>query len=292
MRLATIRTTSGTRAVRIDGDEAIECGASDVGTLLATADWAARAGAADGPRHRTADLSHAPVVPRPGKIVCVGLNYRSHISEMGRELPQYPTLFAKYPEALIGAFDPLTLPAESDQVDWEVELAVVIGRRVRHADAAAAADAIAGYTVINDVTLRDWQYRTSEWLQGKTFEATAPFGPHLVTPDAVAPDATISCLVDGEVVQKSTIGDLLFGPADLIQYISTILTLEPGDVIATGTTGGVGHARTPQRYLKSGETLVSRIEGIGETVNLVGRTVVMAGSASASLSPRAAGGRR
>jgi acylpyruvate hydrolase len=273
MRLATIRTATGTSAVRIDGDEAIECGASDVGTLLASADWRARAGAADGPRHRMADLSYAPVVPRPGKIVCVGLNYRTHISEMGRELPEYPTLFAKYPEALIGAFDPLTLPAESDQVDWEVELAVVVGRRVRHANAAAAADAIAGYSIINDITLRDWQYRTSEWLQGKTFEATAPFGPHLVTSEEVAPDAKISCLIDDEVVQDSTIADLLFGPVDLVRYISTILTLEPGDVIATGTMGGVGHARTPPRYLKSGETLVGRIEDIGETANPVGRAL-------------------
>jgi len=271
MRLATIRTESGMSAVRIDGDEAVECGASDVGTLLASADWRARAGAADGPRHPLADLSYAPVVPRPGKIICVGLNYRGHISEMGRELPKYPTLFAKYPEALIGAFDPLTLPAESDQVDWEVELAVVVGRRVRHANADAAVDAIAGYSIINDVTLRDWQYRTSEWLQGKTFEATAPFGPHLVTTDEIAPNAKISCLIDGEVVQDSTIADLLFGPVDLIRYISTILTLDPGDVIATGTTGGVGHARTPPRYLKSGETLVGRIDDIGETVNPVGR---------------------
>ena len=271
MRLATIRTESGMSAVRIDGDEAVECGASDVGTLLASADWRARAGAGDGPRHPLADLSYAPVVPRPGKIICVGLNYRSHISEMGRELPKYPTLFAKYPEALIGAFDPLTLPAESDQVDWEVELAVVVGRRVRHANADAAVDAIAGYSIINDVTLRDWQYRTSEWLQGKTFEATAPFGPHLVTTDEIAPNAKISCLIDGEVVQDSTIADLLFGPVDLIRYISTILTLDPGDVIATGTTGGVGHARTPPRYLKSGETLVGRVDDIGETVNPVGR---------------------
>jgi acylpyruvate hydrolase len=154
---------------------------------------------------------------------------------MGRDLPEYPTLFAKYPEALIGAFDPLTLPAESDQVDREAELAVVVGRRVRHAGAAAASEAIAGYSIINDVTLRDWEYRTPEWLQGKTFEATTPFGPHLVTPDEIAPDAKISCLVDGEVVQDSTIADLLFGPVDLVRYISTILPLDPGDVIATGT---------------------------------------------------------
>jgi acylpyruvate hydrolase len=273
MRLGTIRTASGTSAVRIDGDLAIEIGASDVGALLAAGDWRAQAGAADGPRHRIADLSYAPVVPRPGKIICVGLNYRSHIIEMGRDLPEYPTLFAKYPEALIGAFDPLTLPAESDQVDWEVELAVVVGRRVRHADAAAASEAIAGYSIINDVTMRDWQFRTPEWLQGKTFEATTPFGPHLVTPDEIAPDAKISCLVDSEVVQDSTIADLLFGPVDLVRYISTILTVDPGDVIATGTMGGVGHARTPPRYLQSGQTLVARIEGIGETVNPVGRAV-------------------
>jgi len=212
-------------------------------------------------------------VPRPGKIICVGLNYRSHIIEMGRDLPEYPTLFAKYPEALIGAFDPLTLPAESDQVDWEAEMAVVVGRRVRHADAARASEAIAGYSIINDVTMRDWQYRTPEWLQGKTFEATTPFGPHLVTPDEIAPDAKISCLIDGVVVQDSTIADLLFGPVDLVCYISTILPLNPGDVIATGTMGGVGHARTPPRYLRSGETLVARIEGIGETVSPVGRAL-------------------
>jgi acylpyruvate hydrolase len=273
MRLATIRTESATSVVRIDDDLATEIRAGDVGSLLAAGDWRAQAVAAEGPRHRTVDVSYAPVVPRPGKIICVGLNYRSHIIEMGRELPEYPTLFAKYPEALIGAFDPLTLPAESDQVDWEVELAVVVGRRVRHADAAAACEAIAGFSVINDVTMRDWQYRTPEWLQGKTFEATTPFGPHLVTPDELAPDAKISCLIDGEVVQDSTIADLLFGPADLVRYISTILTLNPGDVIATGTMGGVGHARVPPRYLHSGETLVARIEGIGETVNPVGRAV-------------------
>jgi len=142
---------------------------------------------------------------------------------------------------------------------------------VRHANGDAAVDAIAGYSIINDVTLRDWQYRTSEWLQGKTFEATAPFGPHLVTTDEIAPNANISCLIDGEVVQDSTIADLLFGPVDLVRYVSAILPLGPGDVIASGTMGGVGHARTPPRYLQSGQTLVARIEGIGETVSPVGR---------------------
>jgi acylpyruvate hydrolase len=269
MRLATIRFEGGTRAVRIDGDAATECGPEDVGALLARDGWPSLAQDAQGRTHDVADLSYAPVLPQPGKIICVGLNYRSHITEMGRDIPTFPTLFAKYPEALIGPYDVLELPPESSEADWEAELAVVVGRSVRRADATAATDAIAGYSIMNDVTMRDWQFRTREWLQGKTFEATAPFGPHLVTPDELAPDATISCLVDDEVVQEASIADLVFGPADLVQYVSTILTLNPGDVIVTGTTGGVGHARKPPRYLTGGETLVTRIEGIGETVNPV-----------------------
>jgi acylpyruvate hydrolase len=240
-----------------------------VGTLLADPGWRQRAEAADGPTHRAGTLDYAPVVPRPGKIVCVGLNYRTHIEEMGRELPRYPTLFAKFPEALIGPYDDLVLPAESDAVDWEAELAVVIGERVRHAGEDGARAAIAGYAVLNDVSMRDWQFRTSEWLQGKTFEATTPFGPHLVTTDEVAPDAQIVCELDGEVVQSSRISDLVFDPVQLIRYISTVLTLSPGDVIVTGTTGGVGHARKPPRYLRPGQKLVTRIAGIGELVTSV-----------------------
>jgi len=269
MRLATIRTPHGTRAVRIDADSAVECGQADVGVLLTRPDWPSVAAAAHGPKHALQGLRYAPVVPRPGKIIAVGLNYRSHIREMGREMPVYPTLFAKFPEVLIGADDDLVLPEESDAVDWEAELAVVIGATVRHADEQTARQAIAGYSVLNDVSMRDWQFRTKEWLQGKIFEATAPFGPHLVTPDEVPADAAISSEVDGEVMQASKISDLLFGPAELIAYISTILTLNPGDVIATGTTGGVGHARSPQRYLQPGQTLVTTIEGIGSTVTAV-----------------------
>ncbi|AEY85473.1 maleylpyruvate isomerase [Streptomyces hygroscopicus subsp. jinggangensis 5008] len=197
------------------------------------------------------------------------MNYRTHIAEMGRELPQFPTLFAKFPEALIGPHDTLTLPPESDAVDWEAELAVVVGHRVRRADRETASAAIAGYTILNDITARDWQFRTREWLQGKTWEATTPLGPCLVTPDELAPDAEISCAVDDEVVQKSSIGDLVFDAADLIAYISTVITLNPGDIIATGTTGGVGHARKPPRYLRDGQTVVTRIAGIGELINPV-----------------------
>lgn len=270
MKLATIRTAEGTAAVRVDGNSAVETGHADLGALLASPSWRERAAAADGAAHDTAGLDYAPVVPRPGKIVCVGLNYRTHILEMGRELPAHPTLFAKYPEALIGAYDDITLPAAApDAVDWEAELAVVIGKQVRNADEETAAEAIAGYSVLNDVTARDWQYRTLQWLQGKTFEATTPFGPHLVTPDeadAVA-GLAISGHVDGETVQESDTSDLVFDPAALISYISTIVTLQPGDVIASGTPGGVGHARDPKRYLAEGQVLTTRIAGLGECRN-------------------------
>ena len=268
MRLATIRTPGGTKAVRVDGEAAVETGHRDIGALLNEADWRAVAAAARGPAHNTIEVDYAPLVLRPGKIICVGINYRSHLEEMCRELPAHPTLFAKYAEALIGARDPIVLPACSEAVDWEAELAVVIGATVRGADEAVAATAIAGYTVINDVTARDWQYRTLQWLQGKTFEGTTPIGPHLVTSDEAGDDLALCCLVDGEVVQTARTADLVFGPATTVAYVSTILTLRPGDVVALGTPGGVGHARTPQRYLQAGQILTTTIEGIGECRNV------------------------
>jgi acylpyruvate hydrolase len=267
MRLATIRTAGGTRAVRVDADRAVETGHPDVGALLADPDWRSVAGAADGPVHGLAGLDHAPVVPRPGKIICVGLNYATHIREMGRELPAYPTLFAKFPEALVGAHDDVVLPSASEAIDWEAELAVVLGSAVRHADAETAEAAIAGYAVLNDVTARDWQYRTVQWLQGKTFEATTPFGPELVTADEAGSGLDLACTVDGERVQAANTADLVFSPAALVAYISTIVTLHPGDVIATGTPGGVGHAREPKRYLQPGSTVVTSIAGLGECRN-------------------------
>jgi acylpyruvate hydrolase len=267
MRLATIRTADGTRAVRVDPDRAVETGHRDVGVLLADPDWRSVAEAADGREHDPATLDHAPVVPRPGKIVCVGLNYATHIREMGRELPAHPTLFAKFPEALIGAHDDVVLPLASDAVDWEAELAVVVGTTIRHADEEAARQAIAGYAVLNDVTARDWQYRTLQWLQGKTFEATTPFGPELVTADEAGADLDLSCTVDEDRVQEANTADLVFSPAALVSYVSTFVTLQPGDVIATGTPGGVGHAREPRRYLQPGSTLVTAIAGLGECRN-------------------------
>jgi acylpyruvate hydrolase len=270
VRLATIRDGGTTRAVRVDGDLAVDLGAADVGEVLHWPQWRARCAAADGRRYRLDGFSFAPVVTAPEKIICVGLNYRSHILEMGRELPRHPTLFAKYSRALVGAGDEVVLPAASAQMDWEAELALIIGAEARHADAAEAETAIAGYTVLNDVTARDWQYRSPQWLQGKTFEATTPIGPWLVTTDdpAVSGGLDLACEVDGDLVQKANTTDLVFGPAALVAYVSQIITLVPGDVIATGTPGGVGHARTPARYLEDNTVLVTRIEGIGECRNI------------------------
>lgn len=270
MKLTTLRTATGTRAARLTGTEAVELAAPDLGALLADPDWRTLAGA-DGQSHPLDAVELAPLVPHPGKIICVGLNYRNHILEMGRELPAYPTLFAKYAEALIGPRDPIALDPASDAVDWEAELAVVVGARVRRAGAAEAAAAIAGFAVLNDVTMRDWQYRGPQWLQGKTFEGSTPFGPALVTPDELPggtrPSLALSCTVDGETVQRSSTADLVFDPVALVRYISDILTLRPGDVIATGTPGGVGHARKPPRYLTDGSVLVTEIEGLGRLEN-------------------------
>ncbi|KMS69964.1 2-hydroxyhepta-2,4-diene-1,7-dioate isomerase [Streptomyces viridochromogenes] len=273
MRLATIRTPEGTRAVRIEGDAAVELGHPDVGALLSRPGWRAEAATADGRHHDLTGLDYAPPVPSPEKIVCVGLNYRNHILEMGRELPEHPTLFAKFARAQVGAYDPVVLPAGSDAVDWEAELGVYVGAEVRHATPEQARAAIAGYTVVNDVTGRDFQYRSPQWLQGKTFEASTPVGPWLVVaePDDAPLSAELTCTVDGQLMQKADTGDLVFDPAALVAYISRIITLVPGDLIATGTPGGVGHARKPPRYLTEGSELVTAVEGVGECRNTLVR---------------------
>lgn len=272
MKLATLRIDGTTRAVRVDTDTtAIDLGVATVEDVLRRSDWKQSAAAATGAEIDLAAADYAPLITRPGKVVCVGMNYANHIHEMGRELPNHPTLFAKYAEALIGAHDEVMLPPEATAYDWECELAIVIGQPVRRANDDQAAAAIAGFAVLNDVTMRDWQNRTRMWLQGKTWESTTPLGPVLVTPDelpgGVWPTLDVRCLVDGEVMQSDNTADLVFDPITLVRYVSTIVTLQPGDVIASGTSGGVGHARTPPRYLKPGSELITEIQGLGRCVN-------------------------
>lgn len=274
MKLATLRTASATVAVRVDETAAVEIdGFSDVGALLADAGWRTIAASAAGSRHDLDTIdpqAWAPVVPSPSKVVCVGLNYANHIREMGRELPEFPTLFAKYPEALIGANDDIALPAHAaDHVDWEGELAIVLGASARRVSDDEASAAIAGYAVLNDVTMRDYQYRSPEWFQGKTFENTTPFGPYLVTADEFTLGGELRTSVNDEIVQSTPTDDLVFDPTALVSYISQIFTLNPGDVIASGTPGGVGHARKPARYLAPGNVLSTSIEGLGVQRNAV-----------------------
>lgn len=275
MRLTTIRIGAATRAVKLDGDRLVDLGESDLGIFLAHEDWKRRAEAVSADDATTYPLEgadFAPVVPQPSKVICVGHNYTNHIKEMGRELPSYPTLFPKFADSLIGANDDIVRPDETEAFDWEVELVIVIGKQVRRADDAQAEAAIAGFTVMNDVSVRDWQFRTIEWTQGKIWDSTTPVGPFLVTPDEVGgvrPALEVMTTVDGEVMQRDDTGTLLFDPITLVKYISTITRLNPGDMIATGTPAGVGHARDPKVYLLGGETVVTAISGLGACTNKV-----------------------
>jgi acylpyruvate hydrolase len=273
MRLTTVRTASGTHAARLDNDRLTALDAPDVGRLLTNPDW--RTIAETTPV--TGDLGSlhvatlAPLVPKPSKIICVGINYTDHVAEMNAPTPEQPTLFAKFACALVGPYDPIVIPAAApDQIDWEAELAVVIGSYGRHLDESGARRAIAGYTAANDVSARDWQFSTMQWLSGKTFERTTPLGPVLVTGDEVdhAADLEIVCEVDGIVKQRSRTSQLIFTPDRLVAHVSSMLTVEPGDLILTGTPGGVGAARTPPEWLVPGLSVTTRIEGIGELHNI------------------------
>src|SRR5882757_3145272 len=216
VKLATLRLDGTTAAVRVDdGTAAIIDGYPDLSALLAHTDWKSIAHNASG---RTVDLSHAdyaPVVPHPGKIICVGLNYASHIKEMGRELPQYPTLFSKFKEALTGPYDDVIVPDYAgSELDWEAELAVVVGKQAYQVSQADAGAHIAGYSVMNDYTMRDYQYRTLQWDQGKTFDKTSGFGPFLVTDYTLG--TKIETRLEGEVMQSASTDDLVCTPAKLV----------------------------------------------------------------------------
>jgi 2-keto-4-pentenoate hydratase/2-oxohepta-3-ene-1,7-dioic acid hydratase in catechol pathway len=210
-------------------------------------------------------------IPKPRKLICVGLNYRDHAEETGAEIPNVPTIFNKFATAVIAHGDPIVLPKVSKAPDYEAEFAFVIGRGGRHINAAEWRDHIFGYTIVNDVSARDYQRATTQWLMGKTFDTFAPIGPWIVTADEIAdPHALdISITINGEVLQNSNTRNLIFKIPDLIAHLSSVFTLESGDIISTGTPAGVGFARKPPRYLQPGDDVVVRIAGIGELRNPV-----------------------
>jgi acylpyruvate hydrolase len=215
-----------------------------------------------------AEVTLRPVVPRPGKVICVGLNYRAHVDEGVFEVPEYPVLFTKFAESLVGAGQPVRLPPESSAVDFEAELALVVGR---HARRTSSLDVVAGYTLANDVTMRDYQYKTHQWLQGKAWAGSTPLGPYLVTPDEVGdPHALdISLELNGERMQASNTSRFIFDIPALIAAITEFVPLAPGDVVLTGTPEGVGYRREPQVLLRDGDRMVVEIENVGRLENPV-----------------------
>lgn len=216
------------------------------------------------------DVRLLPVVPHPSKILCVGLNYADHIAETHRDTPTYPVLFPKFASNLIGATDDIVLPPEATELDWEGELVIVIGKAGRRILRENALEYLAGYTVANDVTMRDYQYKTHQWLQGKAWDNLTPVGPFLVTADeADVTNAGIRTVLNGSVVQESSISQLVFDVPTLIATVSEFTSLEPGDLILTGTPGGVGYRRKPQRFLVGGDTVSVEVDGVGRIENRV-----------------------
>lgn len=217
------------------------------------------------------DVTLGPVVPDPHKIICIGLNYRDHAHETNLQIPDVPTVFAKYRNTLIGQGTAILMSPASSQVDYEAELAFVIGRRAKQVSKADALSCVAGYTIFNDVSARDYQLRTSQWTLGKSFDTFGPLGPALVTADEVPNPHTlgIKLRVGDELLQDSNTSQMIFSIATLVNHLSSAMTLEPGDVVATGTPAGVGFTRKPPRYLQPGEMVEIEIDGLGKLQNPV-----------------------
>jgi 2-keto-4-pentenoate hydratase/2-oxohepta-3-ene-1,7-dioic acid hydratase in catechol pathway len=224
-----------------------------------------------GERFQAGQVRFLAPIPRPPKIICIGLNYRDHAEETNMAIPDVPTMFAKFPTALTGHGQPIVLPKNSAKPDYEAEFAVVIGKGGRHIPEERWRDHVFGYTIMNDVTARDFQMATSQWMIGKTFDTFAPLGPAIVTADEIEDPHSldISLNLSGDTMQKSNTRNMIFPVPRLISYLSSVFTLEVGDIIATGTPAGVGFTRKPPRWLKPGDECRVRIEGIGELVNPV-----------------------
>ena len=219
--------------------------------------------------HSLAEIVLLAPVPSPGKVICVGLNYRDHAAESGMEIPEVPILFAKFANAVVGPGDPIIVPSISKEIDYEAELGVVIGRRARSVGVEAALDHVLGYTCINDVSARDLQFGDGQWFRGKSLDSFCPIGPWIVTTDEI-PDPQmlgIRCIVNGQTLQDSSTEQMAFSVAELVSFISQGITLEPGDIISTGTPPGVGFARTPPIWLQPGDEVTVQIDRIGDLTN-------------------------
>jgi 2-keto-4-pentenoate hydratase/2-oxohepta-3-ene-1,7-dioic acid hydratase in catechol pathway len=220
--------------------------------------------------HKPSAVRMLAPIPRPTKVICIGLNYRDHAEESNLPLPKVPTVFAKFATAVIGPNADVVLPKASTQPDYEAEFVFVIGRGGRYIPEERALEHVFGYTIMNDVSARDFQTATPQWTMGKTFDTFAPIGPAVTTRDAIADphNLAISLTLNGQVMQNSNTSNLVFGVPALIAFLSSVFTLEPGDIVATGTPGGVGFARKPPVWLKPGDEMIVRIEGLGELTNL------------------------
>src|SRR4051794_11709013 len=271
MRLVTYEAGRGPRAGVLTADGVCDAGYGGVGALL-------RAGGVEAAREvhsRPLPLDEVrllPPVPDPEKIVCIGLNYRSHAEEAGLDPPETPTFFAKFRNALAAPGAEVPMPAYSEKVDYEAEVAFVIGRRAKDVSRADALDHVAGYTLLNDLSARDWQFKTPQWQPGKIFDGAAPCGPALVTRDeAGPPDAIeISLTLNGETMQSPSTADLIHSIPKLVEHLSMLMTLEPGDIVATGTPAGVGSTRQPRVWLAPGDEIAIESPQLGRLETRMG----------------------
>ena len=267
MRFASVLHDDKPLAVLIDGDQAVPLrGVPELGTQTPLSLLR------DPPLDRAAalpvsGLRRRPVVPRPGKVICAGHNYAAHIEETQRERPEYPVLFAKFPTTLTGPYDDIPLPPESEAIDYEGELVVVIGEHGRRVPRERALEHVAGYAVANDVSMRDYQYRTHQFLQGKAWDASTPVGPDLVTLEELTEPLTLQTFVNGERTQNTSTDLMIFDVATLVSAVSEFAALEPGDLILTGTPGGVGYRREPKLLLGAGDMVVVEVDQVGRIEN-------------------------
>lgn len=274
MRFTTYLRNGQPRLAVVDGDNAIDLAADLRAELNAGTDLQAAGSAAvasNAARIPVSSLRLAPLVPEPGKIICLGLNYFDHAKEAGREKPEYPWFFFRGKSSLLAHGDPGILPTVSTKLDYEAELALVIGKKVpRHVTQEQALRYVFGYTCFNDMSVRDYQKRTPQWTIGKNFDGTGGFGPTLVTADELALGATglrIRSRLNGQVMQDANTDDMIWSVAETISLLSDCLTLEPGDVIAMGTPAGVGQSRTPPVWIKAGDIIEVEIQKIGTLRN-------------------------